>query len=203
MLTGEWTKIANDFICQKREGLYFMCAFVFFFPRVHDAWPQCISLFRSEVTEPRRWSFPALRLCWVFSVLSFVSFVHTHKKIINEFSNQDSGEGWCSLTLKKKNEGLYLMDAFGVFALWARCSTTMPPFFFTGVLGEVAAGLSFGGFSFVSFTLEIVKNTEFNANNSTQLCKIFVLRMGEVGHQNRKWQNFFMFIFYLFESHLK
>lgn len=168
---------------------------------MHDAWPQCISLFRSEVTEPRRWSFPALRLCWVFSVLSFVSFVHTQKKKMSSVIRilERVGVVWHL----KKNEGLYLMDAFGVFALWARCSTTMPPFFFTGVLGEVAAGLSFGGFSFVSFTLEIVKNTEFNANNSTVLCKMFVLRMGEVGHQNRKWQNFFMFIFYLFESHLK
>lgn len=177
-----------------------MCICLFIFPRVHDAWPQCISLFRSEVTEPRRWSFPALRLCLVFSVLSFVSFVHTHKKIINEFSNQDSGEGWCSLTFKKKRGTIFNG------CIWCFCSlSTMldhnAAIFLMGL--QVKIQVSFGGFSFVSFTLEIVKNTEFNANNSTQLCKIFVLRMGEVGHQNRKWQNFFMFIFYLFESHLK
>lgn len=182
---------------------YISCVhlFVYFSPY---AW--CLTTMHLSVSQ-RGHGASQVKLPGAAAVLSFFCVVfcffcsHTKKK--NEFSNQDSGEGWCSLTLKKKNEGLYLMDAFGVFALWARCSTTMPPFFFTGVLGEVAAGLSFGGFSFVSFTLEIVKNTEFNANNSTVLCKMFVLRMGEVGHQNRKWQNFFMFIFYLFESHLK
>lgn len=76
------------------------------------------------------------------------------------------------------------MVAFCVFALCARCSTTMPPLYLMGL--QVKLQESFGGFSFVSFTLEILKNTEFNAKTSTQLCQIFVLRTGEVGRQNSK-----------------
>ena len=165
----------------------------FFFPYVHDAWPQCISLFRSEVTEPRRWSLLALRLCWVFLCLSFVSFVHTHKKL--QMSSvirilERAGVVWHL----KKNEGQYFTCTIGVFALCARCLATMLQSF-----SRVSGYVSFTG----SFTLKLVKNTEFNANNLTQLCQIFVLRMGVVGCQIRKWQNCSMFIFYLFESGLK
>lgn len=180
---------------------YISCVhlFVYFSP---CAW--CLTTMHLSVSQ-RGHGASQVKLPGAAAVLSFFCVVfcffcsHTKKK--NEFSNQDSGEGWCSLTLKKKKRGTIFNGC-----IWCFCSlSTMldhnAAIFLMGL--QVKIQVSFGGFSFVSFTLEIVKNTEFNANNSTQLCKIFVLRMGEVGHQNRKWQNFFMFIFYLFESHLK
>lgn len=169
-----------------------MCVCCFFFP------PMCMMLDHNAslyfAARSRSLAGEAYWRCvCVFLCLSFVSFVHTHKKL--QMSSvirilERAGVVWHL----KKNEGQYFTCTIGVFALCARCLATMLQSF-----SRVSGYVSFTG----SFTLKLVKNTEFNANNLTQLCQIFVLRMGVVGCQIRKWQNCSMFIFYLFESGLK
>lgn len=86
---------------------YISCVhlFVYFSP---CAW--CLTTMHLSVSQ-RGHGASQVKLPGAAAVLSFFCVVfcffcsHTKKK--NEFSNQDSGEGWCSLTFKKKRGTIF------------------------------------------------------------------------------------------------